>query len=77
MAQLQVFAWPRGRSLAVSCLVIAIAAVLVLRSHWDQLWSAVPYLILLACPLLHVFGHGKHSHAAADAHSAHKRTPEQ
>lgn len=44
-----------GVSLAV------IVLFYVLREHWGHALGALPYLLLLACPLLHIFhGHGGH-----------------
>ncbi|WP_417545591.1 DUF2933 domain-containing protein [Marinobacter sp.] len=42
-----------------------IAMVLLWSDHKNHLLGALPWLILLACPLLHKFmhgGHGKHDH---------------
>jgi hypothetical protein len=55
---------PRG---AVLCLYAAGAAVAIflLVQHWVHVPVALPWLILLACPLLHLFvhrGHHRHSH---------------
>jgi hypothetical protein len=39
-----------------------IGLVLLLRNHTSHLLVALPYLVLLACPLMHIFmhkGHGK------------------
>ena len=33
----------------------------LLWDHSGHLWAAAPYLLLLMCPLMHIFGHG-HSH---------------
>ena len=47
----------------------AIALFFVLREHWGHMLGLVPYLILLACPLMHLFHHhgGHHSgHAKKD-----------
>ncbi len=39
----------------------AIAVVLLWEEHKAHLLGAIPYLFLLACPLLHMFGgHGSH-----------------
>src|SRR5262249_37217870 len=39
-----------------------ILAFYILREHWGHVLGALPYLLLLACPLLHLFhGHGGHS----------------
>lgn len=46
--------------LLVSVLLAALGAYL-LWTHTGHVLAALPYLILLACPLMHVFGHG-HGH---------------
>lgn len=39
------------------------------RAHLAGLGRYLPYLILLACPLLHLFGHGSHGgHAGHRGH---------
>ncbi len=43
----------------------AIAVVLLWKEHSAHLLGAIPYLFLLACPLMHLFmhgGHGGHGH---------------
>ena len=40
----------------------AAGAYFLLTGHFDHLLQAVPYLILLACPLMHVFHRGHHRH---------------
>ena len=45
----------------------AIAAFLLAFEHRVHLPQALPYLLLLACPLMHLFmhhGHGAHEHDA-------------
>jgi hypothetical protein len=39
-----------------------IIAFYLLREHWGHALGILPYLLLLACPLLHLFGHGGHRH---------------
>ncbi len=34
----------------------------LLREHWGHALGIAPYLLLLACPLMHVFMHGGHGH---------------
>ncbi len=44
----------------------AIAAYFLLTEHRAHVFGALPFLLLLACPLMHVFmhrGHGGHGHA--------------
>jgi Protein of unknown function (DUF2933) len=38
-------------------LVAAALGVYLLATHTGHALAALPYLILLACPLMHVFGH--------------------
>jgi hypothetical protein len=39
-----------------------IALFFVLREHWGHALGLAPYLLLLACPLMHLFHHGGHGH---------------
>lgn len=36
--------------------------VYLLLTRSDDILSALPYLLLIACPLMHVFMHGGHGH---------------
>ncbi len=64
-----------------TCLFLAIAAFYLWTEHRAHLLGALPYLILLACPLIHVFmhrghgheDHGGHSHGAPGGHDSHER----
>lgn len=38
----------------------AIAGFLLLAEHRAHFFGALPYLLLLACPLMHLFHHGGH-----------------
>jgi hypothetical protein len=46
-----------------------IAGFFLLSEHRAHALGVLPYLLLLACPLLHMFSHG--SHAGDDGHAAH------
>lgn len=59
---------------------LAIAAFFLLTEHRAHLLGVLPYLLLLACPLMHLFhghgGHGGHGgHETDDAKEA-KETPQ-
>lgn len=44
---------------------LAIALFFLLTEHRAHLYGILPYLLLLACPLMHLFhGHGHHGHGA-------------
>ncbi len=53
-----------GSRYAIGLLVMgAIAAYFLLNEHRAHFFGALPFLLLLACPLMHVFmhhGHGRH-----------------
>jgi hypothetical protein len=50
----------RPRIIALLSLGIVISFD-ILREHWSHALGALPYVLLLACPLLHLFhGHGGH-----------------
>jgi hypothetical protein len=45
-----------------------VAAFFVLREHWEHALGLLPYLLLLACPLMHLFGHGHHHRRDEEGH---------
>jgi hypothetical protein len=58
---------PLSRNTKLALLsALAIAAFFVLREHWSHVLGFGPYLLLLLCPLMHLFGHGHHHHHADD-----------
>ncbi|RWA75395.1 MAG: DUF2933 domain-containing protein [Mesorhizobium sp.] len=44
----------------VTIAFLAIAAFFLVSEHRAHAFGFLPWLLLLACPLLHVFGHGGH-----------------
>ncbi|PMV97099.1 MULTISPECIES: DUF2933 domain-containing protein [unclassified Pseudomonas] len=44
----------------------AIATYFLLSEHRAHFFGALPFLLLLACPLMHVFMHGGHGHDHED-----------
>jgi hypothetical protein len=46
-----------------------IALAFLLLEHRIHLLGALPYLLLLACPLMHLFHHGGHGHGGGHRHS--------
>jgi hypothetical protein len=57
----------------VWCL-FGIGAALLVIDHWAHVLGALPYLVLLACPLMHLFmhrGHGSHHKNDDQTHSMH------
>jgi hypothetical protein len=62
---------------AIGLLVIGgVAAYFLLTEHLAHVVGALPLLLLLACPLMHVFMHGGHSHHHGHNHSETPNTSE-
>ncbi|MDP3090957.1 MAG: DUF2933 domain-containing protein [Nitrospira sp.] len=51
---------PSTRPWIVLCAFLAITGFFLLTEHRAHLFGLLPYLLLLACPLLHLFLHGRH-----------------
>lgn len=52
---------------------IGIAAFFLFTEHRAHVLGALPYILLLLCPLLHVFGHSGHGgHGEGTAKNDHK-----
>ena len=43
-------------------LLLAALGIYLFATHAGHVLGALPYLILLMCPLMHFFGHGGHGH---------------
>ncbi len=51
---------------------IAIGGYFLWTEHRAHLSSILPFLILLLCPLMHLFhGHGNHGQGRGDGHAGH------
>jgi peptidoglycan/LPS O-acetylase OafA/YrhL len=52
--------WWRTRSGIVLCGFLLIAAFYLLTEHTAHVFGALPFLFILACPLMHLFMHHGH-----------------
>ena len=50
---------------------LAIAGFYLITEHTAHVFGALPFLLILACPLMHVFMHGGHGHGGNDGHAGH------
>lgn len=67
MSTLQCFL---GSKLGLAALLVAATlGAYLLWNHTGHALAAVPYLLLLVCPLMHLFGHGRRH--GADQHGGH------
>ena len=53
--------WFRSRSRLVLLAFLAIAGFFLITEHTAHVLGILPYVLLLACPLIHLF-HGGHGH---------------
>ena len=62
---------------AIGLLVMgAVAAYFLMSEHRAHFFGALPFLLLLACPLMHVFMHGGHGgHGGHDSGKPGADTP--
>ncbi len=72
--------FPPGRwrlpTWVAACGFAAVALFFLITEHRAHLFGALPYLLLAACPLMHLFhGHGGHGHhgGSAPADHAHEK----
>lgn len=54
--------WWRLPSRVVLCGFLLVAGFFLLTQHTAHVFGALPFLLLLACPLMHLFHHGGHGH---------------
>ena len=70
---LQPSSWSKSRQPARALWIAAamtalVGAFFLLREHWGHVAGYWPYLLLLACPVMHLFhGHGGHGHHGTGA----------
>ena len=66
-----------GSALTIGiCVVLAILGFLLLTEHQAHVFGLLPYLLLLACPVIHLLTHGRHgtnAHAATEPHGLHEQ----
>ena len=66
-----------SRSNVVLLVFLLIAGFYLITEHQAHLLGALPWLILLACPLLHLFMHGGHGgHGGHESHHTHENNLE-
>jgi Protein of unknown function (DUF2933) len=73
-------AWWRSPLGVISLCFLALGGILLVWEHTAHVFGALPYVFLLACPLMHLFMHsghgGHHGHGSAPDSDAHKPPPE-
>ena len=68
--------WWRSASGIVTCGFLAVAGFFLVTEHAAHLFGALPYLLLAACPVMHLFmHHGRHDHSAHSGNRRQERQP--
>jgi hypothetical protein len=60
--------WFQSRSSKVMIAFLVIAGFFLVTEHAAHVFGVLPYLLLLACPLIHLF-HGGHGHGGRGGHT--------
>jgi hypothetical protein len=61
--------WLFSRTGIATLVAVSVLGFLIYTGHSAHLMGALPYLLILACPLMHIFmhgGHGGHHHQSDD-----------
>jgi hypothetical protein len=61
-----------SRAFVVCLAFLIIAGILLWTEHLAHAFGYLPYLLILACPLMHLFMHG--GHGGHGGHRHHQRT---
>ncbi|WP_270933173.1 DUF2933 domain-containing protein [Falsiroseomonas oryzae] len=62
--------WWRTRTGVAAIGFAMVGTFYVLREHWGHSLGALPYLLILACPLMHLFMHHGHRHPGGGSDTA-------
>lgn len=67
----------RSKAGIVACGFLLIGGFFLLTEHRAHVLGILPYLLILACPLMHLFMHKGHGgHSGPHKHKPDKRNPE-
>ena len=70
----QGYGWPWSPTTLALLGFLAIAAFFLITEHRAHFFGILPYLLLLACPLLHLLMHRRHGgHDGGGGHDGDKR----
>jgi hypothetical protein len=65
--------WTSGKGIA-ACLLIIGVVYMLLMEHREHVFQYLPFLIILLCPLMHIFMHGGHGgHGEHEANDFHQK----
>ena len=62
--------WTSPKGL-VAIMAIGFLGYFLFIEHREHVFEFLPYLIILLCPLMHIFMHGGHGHGGNNNHESH------
>ena len=65
--------WLNSRRVIILCATVGIIGAVFLTGHSNHLIAVLPYLLLLACPFMHLFMHRRHGHSGKDGNDGRSR----
>ncbi len=68
--------WWRSPYGIVLCGFLAVAGFFLITEHTAHVFGALPYLLLAACPLMHLFMHHGHGHDHRRGNDGHQHDKE-
>ena len=75
--------WLFSRTGIATCVALAVLGFLIYEGHGAHLLGYAPFLLILACPLMHIFmhgghgGHGGHQHGGEEEDAPRSSEPQQ
>ena len=60
--------WLNSRRVIILCAVVGIIGAVFLTGHSNHVIALLPYLLLLACPFMHLFMHRGHGRDGKNGH---------
>ena len=70
MSQVKEPFWTSSKGL-VAIMAIGFLGYFLFIEHREHVFEFLPYLIILLCPLMHIFMHGGHGHGGNNNHESH------
>lgn len=67
--------WLFSRTGIATIVAVSVLGFLVYEGHGAHLLGLLPYLLILSCPLMHIFMHGGHGAHGSHHHSDEEEAP--
>ena len=68
--------WLWSPSSLILLMFLGIAAFFLITEHWAHVLGALPYVLFLLCPVLHLLMHSRHDHGHTDRGTRQDQPPQ-